>query len=389
MFVVRRLIAVAIVIIATLALLAPPAAGQERPLPTRMQVVTDYPAVTVQSGDTITFDLEVVAPTRQPVELVVVDAPSDWELTLRGGGFVIDGVTADPADPPAAELEVAIPPTAAPQTYRFGVEGRNGTAVDRLDLSVTVADRPVGGIQLSTDFPTLRGRPADTFRYDLDITNQTPEEITFAFDGQGPEGWVVTAGPASEQRASTVTVAAGDSESVRVEADPPADTPAGTYDIVVNATGGGQSGSFTLTAEVTGQPSLELVTANGRLDLSGNPGSEIETTVLVVNDGSAPLEDVRLSADEPAEWTVEFEPEEIPQVPGGQSVPITIRIQPAGNAVAGDYALGVTARAGGESSDIAYRYSIETSLWWGAIGIVIILGAFVVLFAVFRRFGRR
>ena len=385
----HRLIAAALAIVAAIALLAPPAAGQETPLPTQMQVVTDYPAVTVQSGDAITFPLEVLAPNRQPVELSVVDAPPDWELTLRGGGFVIDGVTADPADPPDAELEVVVPPTAEPRTYLFGVEGRNGVTVDRLDLSVTVADRPVGGIQLNTDFATLRGRPDDTFRYDLDIVNQTPEEITFAFDGQGPEGWVVTAGPASEQRASTVTVAAGDSESVRVEADPPPNAPAGTYDIVVNATGGGQSGSFTLTAEVTGQPSLELVTANGRLDLSGNPGNEVEATVLVVNDGSAPLEDVRLTADEPAEWTVEFDPEEIAQVPGGESVPVTVRVQPAGNAVAGDYALGVTARAGGESSEIAYRYTIETSLWWGAIGIVIIVAAFGILFGVFRRFGRR
>ncbi|MFQ5557191.1 MAG: NEW3 domain-containing protein [Acidimicrobiales bacterium] len=266
---------------------------------------------------------------------------------------------------------------------------RGDGEADELDLAITVADRPIGGITLSTDFAGLRGRPGDTFRYDLQITNQTPDEITFAFDGRGPQGWSVTAGPASEQRASTVTVAAGDSESVRVEADPPANTAAGTYEIVVTANGGGQSGSFVLSAEITGRPSVELITTSGRLDLSGNAGDETETTVLVVNDGTAPLEEVRLSADEPADWTVTFEPDQIPLIGAGASEEVIVRITPSGDAVAGDYAIGVTARGEGETSEIAYRYTVATSRWWGAVGILIIVAALVLLLAVFRRFGRR
>ncbi len=382
----RALISPALAI-TILAGVASPATAQTSP--TTLEVVTDYPAVTVQAGDTVRFDLAVRAPDRQRVDLDIVDAPTGWDATMRGGGFVIDGVTASPDSPPPVELEVAIPASAAPDTYELVVVGRNGTQTDRLPLSVTVADRPVGGILLAADFASLRGRPSDTFRYDLQVTNQTPDEITLAFDGTGPDGWVVTAGPASEQRASTVTVAPGDSESVSVEANPPPGTAAGSYDIVVSATGGGQSGSFTLTAEVTGQASIELVTPDGRLDLSGNPGERVETTLLVVNDGTAPLEGVTMSADEPTDWTVEFDPEEIPMVPAGETQPVTVLVQPAGDAVAGDYALGVTARAGSDSSDVPYRYTIETSLWWGAIGIGIIAVAFLVLFGVFRRFGRR
>lgn len=86
---------------------------------------------------------------------------------------------------------------------------------------------------------------------------------------------------------------------------------------------------------------------------------------------------------------MEFEPEQIASVGAGESVPVTVRIQPAGNAVAGDYAVGITASAGGETSDLAIRYTVETSRWWGALGIAVIVVAFVILFFVFRRFGRR
>lgn len=386
----RRLIVALAVVSSIIVVAAPMANAQEAPeADSELLVTTDYPAVTAEAGDTVTFDLEIFAPTRREVDLTVLRVPEAWSTTLRGGGFVIDGITADPESPPRAELEVLVPLDAAPGPYELQLRAEGGGLRDVLDLRVTVADRPVGGVELTTDFASLRGRPTETFQYDLEVTNRSPEEITFAFDAEGPEGWNVTAGPATERRASTVTVAGGDTERVSVVANPLSDTPAGTYEIVVTATGGGESGSFVLLAEITGQPSIELVTENGRLNLTGSAGDAHETTILVVNDGTAPLEDVRLTADEPEGWTVSFAPEELVLVEAGQTVPVTLTVEPAGNAVAGDYALGVTARAGGDSADLAYRYTVETSRWWGAIGIAIIAAAFVLLFVVFRRFGRR
>lgn len=383
--------ALAAVVAASFAAATPATAHATAPPPDAvLQITTDYPSVSAQAGDTVTFELEVLSPRRSEVDLAVVDAPDGWETTMRGGGFEIDAVTAAPDSAPTFDLEVIVPPSAEPDTYRFAVDARSRDGDrDRVDLAVTVADRPVGGIQLATEFASLRGRASDTFRYDLQVTNQTPDEITLAFDGRGPDGWTVTAGPASEARASTVTIEAGASETVRVEADPPTDTAAGSYEIVVTANGGGQSGSFTLTAQVTGQPSIQLVSPNDRLDVTGNAGDDNIVTVIIANDGSAPLEDVTLSADPPSDWNVEFDPAEISFVDAGMTKTVTVTITPAGNAVTGDYALGISARAGGETADLAYRYTVETSRWWGAIGIAIIVAAFVVLFGVFRRFGRR
>jgi uncharacterized membrane protein len=271
----------------------------------------------------------------------------------------------------------------------MGIQGSTETQTDLLNLIIQVADSPVGGIQLTTDFASLRGRPDDTFRFDLQVTNQRPEEITLAFDATGPEGWNVTAGPASEERASAVTVAAGASESVAVEANPSPTTTAGEYPIEVLASGGGESGSFTLTAVVTGQATLELLPFDERLDLTGTAGEEVVTTIIVTNSGTADLESVQLSADPPTDWTVEFEPAELAVIESGASQEVVVRAIPSTDAVAGDYAIGVTATSTSETASVAYRFTVETSRWWGVIGVIIIAAALGALFYVFRRYGRR
>jgi uncharacterized membrane protein len=352
-------------------------------------VTTDYPAIAVQAGDTVSVDLEILAPSQQETTLAVSGSPTGWTTSLRGGGFIVGGVTASPIEPPQVELEIAVPADASPGDYTLEILGTSETQTDLLNLTVAVADSPVGGISLETDFASLRGRPDDTFLFDLQVTNQRPEELTLAFDAVGPEGWNVTAGPASEERASAVTVAAGASESVSVEANPTPTTPAGEYPIEVTASGGGQSGSFTLTAVVTGQATIQLTTADERLDLSGTAGNATEASLLVTNSGTADLEGFRLSADPPTDWTVEFEPAELAVVAAGTTEEVLVRVQPSADAVAGDYVIGVTGSSESETSDLVYRFTVDTSRWWGVFGVIVIAAAIGALFYVFRRYGRR
>jgi uncharacterized membrane protein len=284
--------------LALLVAIGPPAAAQDSaPLPDQFQVTTDYPSIAVQAGDTVSVDLEVLAPSQQEAVLEIIDPPAGWTTILRGGGFVIEGVTAAPVTPPRVELEITVPVDTSPGDYVMGVQGVTETQSDLLNLTIQVADTPVGAILLEPSFQELRGRADDTFRFDLQVTNQRPEELTLRFDAVGPEGWNITAGPASEERASAVTVAAGASESVNVVATPSPTTAAGEYPIELTASaGGGNSATLALTAIVTGQATLELVPATERLDISGTAGEVVEATVFVTNSGSAEMESVSLSS---------------------------------------------------------------------------------------------
>ena len=207
----------------------------------------------------------------ESVALTVGAVPNGWGTTLRGGGFVIGAITAGTPDKPAvASLEVRIPPSAKPGDYPLVVSGAGTDGTSNLRVDLTVANQVDAGIGVTADFPSLRGDPTSTFTYNLTIANNTPASQTFTFDPSGPQGWEVTASPSAQAQANTVTVDAGDSAQVKVEAKPPASVAQGSYPIEVGVTSAaGAKGSIELTAEVTGAPKMEVTTADQRLNVSG------------------------------------------------------------------------------------------------------------------------
>src|SRR5690606_20130985 len=131
------------------------------------------------------------------VSLDVAEKPEGWNATLRGGGFVIDGVFADPQEPPSVQLEVEVPPDAAEGNHQVVVSADG----QRLPLQLRVAEAVAGSVELVSEFPSLRGAADATFTFDLDLANNTPDEIAFQLEASGPEGWNVEARPTSEQQA--------------------------------------------------------------------------------------------------------------------------------------------------------------------------------------------
>ena len=80
-------------------------------------------------------------------------------------------------------------------------------------------------------------------------------------------------------------------------ATPPDTAAEGSYPINVTvAAANGASGTFELTADVTGTPTLSLGTADQRLDVSGRADNQKRLSMVVANTGTAPLEDVKFAA---------------------------------------------------------------------------------------------
>lgn len=353
-----------------------------------LQLITPYPAVLVEAGRSVTFNIEVRTSDRQRVSLEVTAVPQGWNATLRGGGFVVDGVTGAPENPPQLQLEVQVPPDAAKGDYEVVLRGTAGGLSDVLPLSLEVAEAVGGAVSLTAEFPSLRGSSDTTFRFNLTLTNNTPEKTAFSLAAQGPRGWDVQARPSAEQQAATVTIEGGSSSTIQVEADPPEDVTAGSYEIRVGADGGGRSTEATLTAEVTGVTRMTLTTPNDRLNADGVAGRRSELGLVVKNEGSAPLSAVRLSASPPSGWKVTFSPPVV-DIPAKQSARVTAQITPAAEAVTGDYAITLTGSGQGATDNVEIRFTVQTSRLWGLVGLLVIAGAVYVLMRVFRRFGRR
>ncbi len=378
---------------AVLFLAAAPAPGlaQEAPQPDAASVglSTRWVTIATKPGDTASFDLDLAAPPGERIQVAVSDAPEGWKTTIRGGGHVVKEVMVPPDQTLRLQVEVEVPASAplGEQTVTVTAKAPSGTASLLLGVDVDVAAS--GGVALTTDFPALRG-PADVkFSYDLKLSNDTPAEIQFGLDAQAPPGWVVDVRPSGERRASTITLGPGDSTRITAEVDPPDATTAGSYPVVVRAVGGGQEASIELTTEITGNFSIGIAPPDQRLNAEVATGGTTDLPLVVTNLGSAELDDIALSDVSPQNWKVTFTPDHIARLGPGESADVTATIEPAPDAIAGDYVVTLRARTQETNDSTDIRVTVSTSRVWGLVGIGIILLAVIGLAVVFRRFGRR
>jgi uncharacterized membrane protein len=355
-----------------------------------LTVSTPYPEIETEAGSTVKLDIDVATTSTEAVDLALGGVPDGWKVTLRGGGFVVKAVTSTATTPAKAQLEIDVPAQAAAGTYPISVTGSDGTNTSTIGLTLDVAQEVDSGIQITADFPSLKGEPATAFSYNLTVTNNTPEQQTFTFDPTGPQGWTVTASPSAQANAQTITIDAGGNSTVKVDATPPTGTAEGKYPIdVAVAAANGASGKIELTAEVSGSPKLALQTADQKLNTSGTANAEKRVPMIVSNTGTAALSNVQLAGTAPTGWDVSFDPKTLASVQPNETAQVTALIKPAKDAVAGDYTLTVRSSAGSESSNVDLRYTVQGSRTLGFIAIAVIVVAFLALAGVFVRFGRR
>jgi uncharacterized membrane protein len=353
-------------------------------------ISTPYPSVVAQPGSTVKFDLAVSAPAVSVAELAVDQLPTGWTTTLRGGGFVVNAVTAAPDTPGKVTAEIVVPPDATAGSYTVDVMATDGAGQSALPLAVQVQAEVNSGIGVKADFPSLRGDPGTAFSYTLTVTNNTPQSQTFTFTAEGPQAWTVTASPVAAANANTVTVDADATAQVKVSATPPDGVEEGSYPINVTIqSDSGGSGTLQLTAEVTGSSKLAVATADQRLNFSGKANDEKRVTLVVGNTGTAAVDAVQFAATPPSGWTVTFDPPKVDEVKPNETTQVVAVIKPAKNALAGDYAIGLRASAGSQSSNLDLRYGVKGSQALGIVAIAIIAFVFLGLAWLFRRLGRR
>jgi uncharacterized membrane protein len=355
-----------------------------------IQLTTPYPAVAVQPGKTASFELDITSSVQQRVNLAVVSAPSGWNASLHGGGFVVDGVFAGPGLKPEVKLDVGVPSDATEGRFSVVVRASVGSQNTTLGLDLRVAATAGGSVKLTTDNPALRDTADATFTYNLNLANDTPQDLTFTLATDGPAGWDVKATPSGQTQAASFVVTAGSSTTVSVAVKPAADAAANQYPVKVTASSGDQVASIDLQAEIIGKVDLQLSTPDQRLSTNANAGSTKDFQLVVDNKGTAPLTAVTISSNAPQGWEIKMDPATIASLAGGASQTVTGHMTPSGSAIAGDYVVTFTANtADGGNQAINVRVTVDTALSWGLIGIALILLTLVGLGWVFQRYGRR
>jgi uncharacterized membrane protein len=351
-------------------------------------LTTPYPAIEVAPGAKVSLTVQVETQNAGRVDLSLEGVPADWTATIRGGGFLVNGVYANGSDATEVTVDVTVPEGATDGTTRITLEASSDGSTASLPVDVRVTPNAAGEVTLETDFPELQGSTDASFSFTLTLRNDTPDDLTFGVSATAPPGWTADAEITSQAQAASAIVEAGSTTSIKVDVQAPEDAPADVYPITVQATSGDKTAEAQLSVEITGSYDLELTTPDGRLSANASAGSPTDLSVVLRNGGTADIPDVALSASTPTGWEVEFDPATV-TVPAQGEVQVTARMTPSGNAIAGDYVATFNASSELADAEAEMRITIETSLLWGVVGVGLIALVLAGLWWTFRRYGRR
>jgi uncharacterized membrane protein len=401
---VRRVwLAFAIIIVVIGAILSPtPVLGQEDP-PSQsgsspasgqeLLLFTRFPSQEIALDDDVSFELKLRAnSTPQMVRLGLENVPDGWTTTFRGGGRVIQAAYVDPEEDVSVDLTVEPAADTRAGTYRFSIialDEQNERVAASLPIELTLKEKLPPSLNLDVDLPMLRGTPDTTFRYNVTLKNEGDQEAEINLVAEAPQGFQVSF-KLSGQDVTSVPLAANESKSLSVEVKAFRGVAAGAYPINVLAKGGELEATTRLMAEVAGQPELTVTAPDGRLSAQAYADRTTPIKLIVQNTGSAPVRNVTLNPSAPSGWEVTFEPEHITEIPTDGHAEITAHVQPADQAVAGDYMVTINATPqDGAAESAEFRITVLTSTLWGLAGVGFIAIAVAVVGLAVMRFGRR
>ncbi|HVZ02114.1 MAG TPA: NEW3 domain-containing protein [Dongiaceae bacterium] len=355
-------------------------------------LTTDYPSLTVRAGDNADIQLKLrnsgEAPA--PLKLAVEGAPKDWQASFTGGGQTVEAAMPASDESVDLDLHLKIPADAKSGTQDLVVSARSDGENLQLPLEVTIGDVQPAHLEAKSDLPSLKGSPSTSFDYSFNVKNDSAKKQLVSLNAQVPQNFQAsfTEGYGS-QEISSIPIDPGQSKDLKVKVQPPADATAGDYQFKVTAAAGGLSTDLPLAMEITGQPHLRLSGKDDRLSAAAEAGKSSTVDLLLTNDGSAPAQNIALTAAAPGEWNVTFDNKTVDQLAPGETKTVTAFLAPPSKALAGDYMTTFRADAGGESSSADFRISVTTSTLWGIVGVGLIAVALLVLVGAVVRFGRR
>lgn len=369
----------------------PPASTAAQPL-SGFWLTTPFPEFTLAAGEVGSIRLTLkntgLPPQRTAVE--VKGLPAGWTSTLQGGGHDVTAAIVNENDTQDLTLDVTPPASATTGTYKFEVDAHYGGNTAVLPLALTLSAKKPGGIALEPELPALRGTPTTTFSYRVKITNNSANDALFNLAADAPSGFQTTFKHGYDTAEITgVPIKAGANDTITLEVKANPGIAAGKYPIKLKVLAGSLSASTDLALEVTGSPAFALSGPQQRLSGEAVAGQATTFPFTLENTGSAPAHNVKFSASAPSDWTVSFDPNSLPGLDAGGNQQVNVKITPSDKAIAGDYVVAINANGDGVSQSAEFRVTVNTSTWWGIVGLIVIAVAVIILVLAVLRYGRR
>lgn len=348
---------------------------------------TPYTEISVPPGQVINYEIDAINNSNvvQNIRVSVSGMPKGWEYTMKSGGWAIKKIAILPGKKKLLVLRLNVPLKVDKGRYRFRV---NAGGITSLPLEVVVSKQGTFKTELTTSQANMQGNSTSTFTFKASLRNVTADKQLYALQSEAPEGWNVIF-KVNYKQVTSVDVDPNSDKSVTISINPPAEVKAGTYKIPISATTNSTSANLTLEVVVTGTFKMALTTPRGLLSTDITAGKTKREELIVRNNGSAELKNIRLTASHPTNWDVKFDPKKIPQLEPGNSTHVFASIKADKKAIPGDYVTDLEARTPEVASKATFRLTVKTPMVWGWIGVLIILIALGSVYYLFRKYGRR
>jgi uncharacterized membrane protein len=252
-----------------------------------------------------------------------------------------------------------------------------------------------GKLDLSTSYSKLEGISSTSFQFVVQLVYTATEPATFNLSVSGPQNWSIYITPNYPQdqkiRDIRIDPASALDNLININAAPysSVSVPPGEYKLTLDVSSGSIKESIDLYAVVTANYSMALTTPDGLLNTSATAGRDNFFTIQVQNPGTASIDNIAFSSDQPTNWAVTFNPERIASLNAGSAQTVTVNIKPEAKAISGDYGITLTAEGKQASQAMQLRVTVDTPTIWGFVGVGIIVLVFAGLAFVFIRFSRR
>lgn len=399
-----RLVYLAAAVLMLALALSPVAAAQEAQ---RSVILSStFTNVTVEKDQAITLPVQIrnMGKTDELVDITIESAPSGWDAQLAsaeyGKPMGVRGMYLTPYEPspdiapPTIYFKTQAPSTAQPGDYQFVLKLASQDKIVQSSLTITIGVvgtvTTSGGATMTTTYPTLSGPSGSALKFSVNLANDGSEATSFDLSADLPSSWNVGFSPAYEStRVSTIRLDAGSSRGIDITITPPQTVTPGEYPFTVTATWNEGQVSADMKAVITGTYQLLIGTPTGVLNAEATAGHETHVSILAYNYGSADLGVTNLSSSKPDGWTVTFNPNRLDSIKAGEIREIDVAIKPAGNAIAGDYTVGIQAYGDRASANMDLRVTVGRSSSWGWIGLGIVVAVIAGMVGVFWRVGRR
>ena len=358
-----------------------------------IELSTQYPALTVKAGDSLTFDLDLdnYSGVSQDITLSVAEIPEGWEGTFSAGSNQVSVVhVKNQATNSEVSFAVDVPLETADGEYIIRLAARGEDFADEMEIALTVSAEEIGESSFTAEYPSQEGDATTDFTFSATLINNTLSTQNYSFTSNAPSGWQVSFQPSGESTSvAALDVEARTTQAMDISVTPPENVEAGTYEIPVTATSVNESMPITLSVTITGSYGLTLSTPSGRLSLDAYANQESAVQLSLTNTGNSDLTNVNITSSAPTGWTVRFANETIDIIEAGATVETTMYITPGEDAMSGDYATTITARNSDANDSVDFRITVKTETIWGLTGIGVIVVLAVVIGIVMRKYGRR